>query len=294
MPGAPRVARLDAAHLLDRVRAAGGPRLTLLGSLPGGEVGAALVALPSGRTAVLSSWPGHLGERAPVVRGIVDRLRARGYPAPAYLAVVDCGDVTAVVQERVAGTPVARAGPGLVRALLAVHRLQRGALEAAGGSPADLHLLHDGPGFCLHGPLRHHSRATRGLLDRVHEVGRATPPGVLSGHDAVHLDLHPGNVLVVPGTDDRIAGVVDWTGARAGDCGLDLVTLGFALDHDGAPAAARSAVQERIAAEVGAAALRAFAAHMALRQVDWAVRHHGPADVERWLAVSTRWLDSAQ
>lgn len=73
----PRVARIEPERLVDRVLAAGGPRLRLLGRLPGGEVGAALVALPSGARAVLSCWPGALGARAPVVGGIVDRLRAR-------------------------------------------------------------------------------------------------------------------------------------------------------------------------------------------------------------------------
>lgn len=184
--------------------------------------------------------------------------------------------------------------PGLVRALLALNAVQRGALAAAGGSPADLHLEGDGPGFCLHEPLRRHSRASRALLDRVHEVGRGTPPDVFHGDDAVHLDFHPGNVLTVPGSPDRVAGVVDWTGARAGDCGLDLVTLGFALDHDGSSAAARVEVLERIRAEVDPEARRAFAAHMALRQVDWAIRHHGPAAAESWLAVATRWLDLAE
>lgn len=223
----------------------------------------------------------------------MDRVLAAGGPRLRLLGRLPGGEVTAVVQELVRGRAVGDPDPGLVLALLALNAVQRGALEVAGGSPADLHLEGDGPGFCLHEPLRRHSRASRALLDRVHEVGRGTPPDVFHGDDAVHLDFHPGNVLTVPGSTDRVAGVVDWTGARAGDCGLDLVTLGFALDHDGAPPAARAEVLERIRAEVDPEARRAFAAHMALRQVDWAIRHHGPAAAESWLAVATRWLDRA-
>ena len=33
--------------------------------------------------------------------------------------------------------------------------------------------------------------------------------------------------------------------------------------------------------------LRAFWAHMSLRLVDWAIRHHTRADVELWLATAT-------
>lgn len=96
-----RSARLDAERLIEAVHEHGDLRLRLLGVLPGGHVGAALVALPSGEAAVLTSWPGALGARAPAVAGIVARLRARGYPAPSYLAVIDCGGTTAVLQQLV-------------------------------------------------------------------------------------------------------------------------------------------------------------------------------------------------
>jgi len=74
-------------------------RCGLLRPLVGGQIGAALVALPSGESAVLSSWPGVLGARARAVAAMVARLRVRGYPAPEYLAVIDCETTTAVLQE---------------------------------------------------------------------------------------------------------------------------------------------------------------------------------------------------
>jgi Ser/Thr protein kinase RdoA (MazF antagonist) len=286
----PRVARLEPASLIESVHAHSDLRLRLVGSLPGGEVGAALVVLPSGDTAVLSMWPGALGARAPAVEEILRTLRSRGYPAPAYLAVVDCGPVTAVVQERVEGTPVGAVTTGLVRSLLDLNRLQRDALPVAGGSLADLYLDREGPGYCLHEPMRRHDRRTAALLERVHHVARVVPADAVRGHDAVHGDFHPGNVLVAASSADRVAGVIDWTGARAGDCGLDLVTLAFFLDAAGAPARARAAVRERIGTDVRPAAALAFAAHLALRQVDWMVRHHGQPEVERWSEVAERWL----
>jgi aminoglycoside phosphotransferase (APT) family kinase protein len=72
--------------------------------------------------------------------------------------------------------------------------------------------------------LRSYSRHTRALLSWIESVGAALTDDVFRGRDAVHFDFHPGNVLVAPDAD-RVAGVVDWAGARVGDCALDLVTL---------------------------------------------------------------------
>ena len=55
----------------------------------------------------------------------------------------------------------------------------------------------------------------------------------------MHLDFHPGNVLVDGG---RVTGVVDWDGAGRGDRLFDLVTLRFEVPrldgylHEAVPA----------------------------------------------------------
>lgn len=139
--------------------------------------------------------------------------------------------------------------------MLALNGRQRGVLPEAGGLPTELYLQEDGPGYCLYEPLRRHSPATAALLDRIHEVGHTVSPAAVTGTDAVHGDFHPGNILVAIGTPAIVAGVVDWTGAHAGNCGLDLVTLGFSLDHDAAATRVREIVRERIAADVGVDAL---------------------------------------
>jgi aminoglycoside phosphotransferase (APT) family kinase protein len=260
--------------------------------LPGGAVGAALVRLPSGKLAVLSSWPPGSAARAGEVGDLLDRLRVRGYPAPAYLAVVDCGDIVAVVQEFVAGTPPPTADPVLVQALLQLNDRQRSVLPAATGGLAELHLRSDGPGYCLHEPLRRYSGETAALRERVHRIGDELPDTVGSGRDVVHGDFHLGNVLIGD-KSGAVAGIVDWTGARGGDAGLDLVVLAFFLDHARAPVAVRAVVEERMREVVEPDGWLAFTAHLALRQVDWAIRHHGPDQVADWTSIAhTRLADA--
>jgi hypothetical protein len=289
----PRVRRLDGARLANRLSARSDVSVEFIRQLPGGAVGAAVVRLPSGELAVLSSWPPGSAARAEEVGDLLDRLRDRGYPAPAFLAVVDCDDIVAVVQEFVAGTPPTTADPVLVQELLMLNERQRSVLPAATGGLADLYLRSDGPGYCLHEPLRHYSRETAVVLERVRRVGEELPCSVGSGRDVVHGDFHLGNVLV----DDRsgeVAGVVDWTGARGGDAGLDLVVLAFFLDHARAPAAVRAQVEERLHDVVEPDGRLAFTAHLALRQVDWAVRHHGPDEVADWTRIAQTRLAAAE
>jgi hypothetical protein len=50
-------------------------------------------------------------------------------------------------------------------------------------------------------------------------------------------------------------------------------------------------MEQRIRADVPAGRLRAYWAHMSRRLVDWAIRHHGPGDVDRWVAVTGAGLD---
>jgi aminoglycoside phosphotransferase (APT) family kinase protein len=100
------------------------------------------------------------------------------------------------------------------------------------------------------------------------------------GDDLVHLDFHPGNVLV---DDGRITGVIDWDGATRGDRHLDLVNLRFMLAAT-APHLV-GMVDERLTL-ISAGRRERYWAHHALRAVDWAIRHHDAAAVDRWLTVA--------
>jgi hypothetical protein len=150
--------------------------------------------------------------------------------------------------------------------------------ETPDPKPADLYLTGDGPGFCLHEPLATYSERSVRLLDWIHQVG-ATGSAMV-GDDLVHLDFHPGNVLVDSG---RVTGVIDWDGATRGDRHFDLVTLRFMLAGE-APHLT-GPIDERLAT-ISTRRLRAYWAHMSLRQVDWSIRHHDNATVDHWLDVA--------
>jgi hypothetical protein len=158
--------------------------------------------------------------------------------------------------------------------------LSAGARRAArfAVQPVDLYLIDDGPGFCLHDPLAKHSNRTARLLARIREVGAAGTP--TDGDDLVHFDYTPANVLVDNG---HITGVIDWDGASRGDRHLDLVVLRFYLMHQ-APHLV-GIVDDRLAG-ADPDRLRAYWAHISLRQVDWSIRHHDAAAVDQWLDVA--------
>ena len=131
----------------------------------------------------------------------------------------------------------------------------------------------------MHGPLAGYSARTARLLDWVHEVGASG--SVMIGDDLTHMDFHPGNVLVDAG---RITGVIDWDGAARGDRHFDLVTLQFNLAGGATPHLA-ARLNDRLNT-IDENRLHSYRAHMALRQVDWSIRHHDRSTVDHWLAVA--------
>jgi Ser/Thr protein kinase RdoA (MazF antagonist) len=293
-PVPPPVARLDAAGLLAQLRDAAGSDVELVGPLTGGQVGAAVVAWPDGRQGVLTQW----GDAAPESWQRIERTgellalaREAGIPAPRYEIVARLPDRIAIVQERLAGEPPTRVDLALVEQLVALAGRGAGLLADRPDVPGpELHLLRSGPGFCLHESLAQYDERTRRLLDVVRRIGTASAYR-MEGDDLVHMDLHPANVLV-----DRtggVTGIVDWDGVGRGDHRFALVTLRFDLAVPGVDAQDRSAraaaarwLDHRIEDLFDEATLRTYWAHMGLRLVDWAIRHHGPDDVDRWLTVA--------
>jgi hypothetical protein len=268
----PRSARIDAPHVLDRIADITGVRLQLEGTAPGGEVGAAYVRWPDGRHSVLTEGRSRTGP-------LVDKARAAGVPTARQELAAHVDGARVIVQQRLPGTPPHHVDAVLVRQMIAVNDRLAGLYSAEpAGEPADLYLSADGPGFCLHQPLAEHSARTARLLDRIHEIGAEHPAMV--GDDLVHLDFHPGNVLVDNG---RLTGVIDWDGATRGDRHFDLVTLRFWLT--GRDTALTGPLDERLDALSERRRL-AYLAHMSLRQVDWSLRHHDEATVDHWLDVA--------
>lgn len=268
----PRSARLDAPRVVDRIADITGVRLIIEGPCPGGEVGAAYVRWPDGRRSVLTEGRTRTGP-------LVDRARAAGVPTARRELAAHVDGVRVIVQQRLPGCPPSTLDAALITQMLAVNDRLAGLLAGdPDPRPVPLYLTGDGPGFCLHDPLAGYDRRTARLLDWVHEVGAGG--SAMIGDDLVHLDFHPGNVLVA---DGRLTGVVDWDGATRGDRHFDLNTLGFHLA--GHQPGLLGPVEDRLA-EISAHRRRAYWAHMSLRQVDWSIRHHDAGTVEHWLTVA--------
>jgi hypothetical protein len=278
-----RAERLDAARTLDALHTQTGVRLTLDGPCPGGQVGAAYVRWPDHHRSVLKWRP---RSRAADMRAgplaVTEVLRLAGYPAPATELIAQVGHAVVMVQELLRGTTIDHLDQRGLEQALELNQLQADRLDDRPDIPAVvLHLLEDGPGYCLHQPLREHNRRSAALEHWIAAVGADTS-AQLVGHDAVHMDFHPGNLLAMDGV---ITGVIDWDGAARGDRRFDLVTLRFGIhakDADPGVTQHLDAVLDSLPDNI----LRPAWAHMSLRMVDWAIRHFTPADVERWLDLA--------
>jgi aminoglycoside phosphotransferase (APT) family kinase protein len=213
---------------------------------------------------------------------VSEAMRAAGAPVPETQLAVQLGSSIVTVQELLPGAPVVELDSAGLDQALAVNELQAGLLADRHDIPSlELYLREDGPGFCLHGPLRAHDRRTARLDDWITAVG-AEHPGPLRGDDAVHVDFHPGNLLAV---DGKITGIIDWDGAGRGDRRFDLVTLRFGVrgnEPDPTVVARLDAVLDTFPDDV----LRPLWATMSLRMVDWAIRHFTPTEVDHWLALA--------
>nr|WP_238351018.1 phosphotransferase [Kribbella shirazensis] len=252
-----------------------GAGLEYVGPAAGGEVGAAFVRWPDGRDAVLTRGHGSLDELRRTASAL-DAARSHGLPVPQYQLLAELADYVGVVQERLPGSPPDKADRALLESMIAMTEQFTGL--GAGLPVPSMHLLESGPGFCLHESLQRYDDRTRRLLRWIHEVGRAEPDG-MTGDDLVHLDYHTGNVL----TDaDEITGIVDWDGIGRGDRHFALVTLRFDA-HVRLPGANLTWFDELLETTLSPEVLRLYWAHMSLRQVDWSIRHHTPADTTHWL-----------
>jgi hypothetical protein len=279
----PGTRRLDARRMAGAVREASGVELRIEGPCPGGQVGAAYVAWPDGHRAVLTWRPGiSLGGLRAGPLAVIEALRPAGYPAPEPELAVQVGEDAAVVWQLLPGSPIARFTGALLDQALGLNELQAGRLAGRPGIPAiRTYLTSDGSGYCLHGPLREHSGRTRRLERWIAAVG-AGHPEHLSGHDAVHLDFQPSNLLA---EGDRITGVVDWDGAGRGDRRLDLVTLRFGLHAITASPGVIARLDGLLDGFPGDV-LEPMWAHMSLRMTDWAIRHFSAAEVGHWLDLA--------
>jgi len=138
--------------------------------------------------------------------------------------------------------------------------------------------------WCLHEPLRSHSPATAAVLRRIEAVGGGMGP--LPERDLVHVDFHHRNVLRDGG---ELIAVVDCEGFRSGDRLFDLVTFAYCLPVAETEDGVSTRLWDHVLSVGQSDAVAAYIAHMALRRLDWVIRHH-PEEVPIWLDEAERRL----
>lgn len=267
--GRPARVVLPAEVVSDAARAVGA-EVTVVGRLSGGvNAGAVRVRLGGGPDAVLKAEPRtHPGQldRTRRARRVVEHMRARGYPTPAWLGMGSTPTHVWHLAEFVDADPVRELTPALVDQLAGIVEIQAG----EGSEPPD-HSSYawrvvTGREPVLAG-LAGYSPAVSALVERVRRVSADAPPPT-AAPDMVHADLNPGNVLV---RDAAVVAVVDIGNAGRGTRATDLTTL---LWHTaGEPlAGARERLWERILARVGWQGAAVLAATQVLLQLDWTTR----------------------
>ena len=255
----------------------------------GGESGAAFWARErGGATWMLKIAPGPAAGAADALdalRAVTGRLRDRGYPAPRVRATGQAAGSAFWITERLPGRVLSGAGgtPGyaavsrLLPELFRLNDAQAG-LGAGGSAFRDLitrTLVTGGDGYCLHSTLAARPD-TRELLAALRRIGEICGPAVPPGADFTHFDFQFMNLL----SDGRaITGVVDVNPPPVhGDRAFDLATLAFYV-YDASEL--RRPILARLSSLASRAAVRAYLAHMVLRQVEWSVRHYPAAPATR-------------
>ena len=255
----------------------------------GGESGAAFWARErGGATWMLKIAPGPaagVADALDALQAVTGRLRDRGYPAPRVRATGQAAGSAFWITERLPGRVLSGAGgtPGyaavsrLLPELFRLNDAQAG-LGAGGSAFRDLitrTLVTGGDGYCLHSTLAVRPD-TRELLAALRRIGEICGPAVPPGADFTHFDFQFMNLL----SDGRaITGVVDVNPPPVhGDRAFDLATLAFYV-YDASEL--RRPILARLSSLASRAAVRAYLAHMVLRQVEWSVRHYPAAPATR-------------
>jgi len=222
---------------------------------------------------------------------IVRTLRGRGYPASEFILRGDYRRDEFTIQKPLPGRKVVTLTNQLIIGILALNDLQKGAARQLDGDwPNDIvkSLREGSPEWCLHKSLETYSAETRGILDEIRRLGDASVPKRIPATDAVHWDFSVPNLLR---QRDTISGVFDWEGCRKGDRGFDLVTLAFySLER---PSTARRLLDHAHSIS-GARAVAFYLAHMVLRQLDWSIRHDDQVEIQRYLKIARRAMETVR
>lgn len=249
--------------MLEEVNRRHGTDFRPAGAYEGGQVGALRLVDGAGRRFVFKRQPPGLAPQT------TEALRTIGYPAPRY--VIWGADYH--VQEELPGAPVGGWGapaPWITARLLELDELQAGrAVDDDTTWPqAVVDSVEVGfSDYCVVATLERHSDESRELLRRCRHVVERYANAIGERRDVVHWDYTLDNVLV---EDGRVSGVVDWAGTRSGDRLFDLATLVYYGRGE------LGGLERYVVERIGEEGLAVYLAHMAVRQSDWSLRHHGP------------------
>lgn len=279
------------AVVLDDVATVVGAEVTVLSRLPGGLNGGAMHVQWAGRaTAVLKAvpraHPHHLDETLRAQR-VVEHMRRRGYPTPAWLAVGATGTHVWHLMDFVDAAPAPALTPSLVEQLMEIVELQAGQASepydhwsyawrvATGQDSAVAGLgLNETPEQSLLrqsvARLTGYSSVVSALVGRLRLVCADVPPPP-EAPDMVHADLAtPSNVLV---RDGAVVAVVDIGNAGSGTRATDFTTLVWYTFQDPLLDGVRRRLWTRVIDLVGWEGAAVLAAAHILHMLELTIRH---------------------
>jgi aminoglycoside phosphotransferase (APT) family kinase protein len=258
------------AEVLADVASVVGAEVTLLGRLPGGvNAGAMRVGLAGRANAVLKAelraHPNHLDETLRAQR-VVEHMRRRGYPTPAWLGVGATATHVWHLMDFVDAAPVPELTPSIVEQLMEIIELQAGQASEPYDHWSYAWRVATGQESAVAG-LSGYSSVVSALVERLRLVCADVPPP-REAPDMVHADLNPSNVLV---RDGAVVAVVDIRNAGSGTRATDLTTLQWHTFQDPLDGVRRR-LWTRILAVVGWEGAAVLAATQILLQLEWPIR----------------------
>jgi hypothetical protein len=278
------------AEVLDDVASVIGTEVTLLSRLSGGmNEGARRVQLAGGADAVLKAvpqeHPNHLGETLRAQR-IVEHMRLRGYPTPAWLGVGATATHVWHLMDFVDAAPATQLTASIVEQLMEIIELQAGQASEPYDHWSYAWRVATGQGSAVGGldlnetpeqsflrqsiaKLSGYSSAVSALVERLRLACAGVPPPRVAP-DMVHADLAtPSNVLVREGA---VVAVVDIENAGSGTRATDLIALVWYTFEDPLLDGVRRRLWSRILDLVGWDGAVVLAAAQILLSLEWPIR----------------------
>jgi aminoglycoside phosphotransferase (APT) family kinase protein len=259
------------AEVLADVASVVGAEVTVLSRLPGGvNAGAVRVQLAGRADAVLKAelraHPNHLDETLRAQR-VVEHMRRRGYPTPAWLGVGATASHVWHLMDFVDAAPVPELTPSLVEQLMEIIELQAGQASEPYDHWSYAWRAATGQESAVAG-LSGYSSVVSTLVERLRLVCADVPPP-REAPDMVHADLNPSNILV---RDGAVVAVVDIGNAGSGTRATDLTTLQWYTFQDPLDGVRRR-LWTRILALVGWEGAAVLAATQILLMLEVPIRH---------------------